>query len=186
MPLSFSTITTGESRPPAFRSASNATPPVSAPSPTTATTLPSRSSPWRIASLIPTAYDAAVEAWPAPMMSCSDSGIERNGARPRYFLIVPSSSRRPVRILCGYAWWPTSQSTLSRGESSRLWIPTATPHHPRGPPERLRRPGVLSEVAADLADRVDDHLAHLLGHLLELVVAQAVQFLGAVDVVEEG
>src|SRR6186713_1747014 len=38
MPLSFSTITIGVSRPPAFSSASKFTPPVIAPSPTTATT----------------------------------------------------------------------------------------------------------------------------------------------------
>jgi hypothetical protein len=41
--------------PPAFDSASNATPPVRAPSPTTATTLPSCASPLRMASLSPTA-----------------------------------------------------------------------------------------------------------------------------------
>ena len=55
MPLSFTTITIGRSMPPAFRSASKDTPPVSAPSPITATTLPSGATPLRIASLMPTA-----------------------------------------------------------------------------------------------------------------------------------
>ena len=101
MPLSFTTITIGMSRPPAFRRASNETPPVSAPSPITATTLPSGATPRRMASLMPTAYDTLVEAWPAPMMSCSDSCIEQKGASPPYLRIVWSSSRRPVRTLCG-------------------------------------------------------------------------------------
>ena len=55
MPLSFTTITIGTSMPPAFWSASKATPPVSAPSPITATTRPSGATPRRIASLMPTA-----------------------------------------------------------------------------------------------------------------------------------
>ncbi len=101
MPLSFTTITIGRSIPPAFSSASNDTPPVSAPSPITATTLPSGATPWRIASLMPTAYETEVDAWPAPMMSCSDSPIEQNGASPWYLRIVPSWSRRPVSTLCG-------------------------------------------------------------------------------------
>jgi hypothetical protein len=44
---------------------------------------------------------------------------------------------------------------------------------------------VRAEVAADLANRVDDQLANLLGDLLELVVVQAVEVLGAVDRFEE-
>jgi hypothetical protein len=55
MPLSLTTITTGKSIPPALCSASKATPPVSAPSPITATTLPSLPWPRRIASFKPTA-----------------------------------------------------------------------------------------------------------------------------------
>ncbi len=43
-----------------------------------------------------------------------------------------------------------------------------------------------AEVAADLADRVDDQLTHLLCQLLELVVGQAVEILGAGDLLEEG
>ena len=55
MPLSLSTTTIGVPRPPAWLIASKATPPVIAPSPITATTLPSASPMWRIPSLIPTA-----------------------------------------------------------------------------------------------------------------------------------
>ena len=95
------TMTIGMSMPPALCSASNATPPVIAPSPMTATTLPSGTAPRDIASLIPSAHEIDVEAWPAPMMSCSDSEIEQNGARPPYWRIVRRAWRRPVRILCG-------------------------------------------------------------------------------------
>ena len=102
MPLSLSTTTIGVPAPPAWCRASNATPPVIAPSPMTATTLPgSGSLSAFIASLMPTAMPIDVEAWPAPMMSCSDSAIAQNGARPSYWRIVASWSRRPVRTLCG-------------------------------------------------------------------------------------
>jgi hypothetical protein len=54
MPLSFRITTSGVPRPPAWWIASKATPPVMAPSPITATTLPFSPSPRRIASLMPT------------------------------------------------------------------------------------------------------------------------------------
>ena len=44
---------------------------------------------------------------------------------------------------------------------------------------------VGAEVPADLADRVDDVLAHLLGDLDELVLAELVEVLGAVDAIED-
>ena len=44
---------------------------------------------------------------------------------------------------------------------------------------------VGAEVPADLADRVDQQLAHLLGDLLQLVLAEAVEVLGLVDAVED-
>ncbi len=50
---------------------------------------------------------------------------------------------------------------------------------------QLAHSEVCAEVPADLADRVDDQLAHLLRYLLELVVIQLVQVLGLVDVVEK-
>ena len=43
---------------------------------------------------------------------------------------------------------------------------------------------VRAEVPADLADRVDDQLADLLGHLLELIVVETLEVVGAVDLVE--
>ncbi len=46
----------------------------------------------------------------------------------------------------------------------------------------LDRAEVRAEVPADLTDGVDDVVAHLVGDLLQLVVAEAVQVLGLVDV----
>ena len=40
-------------------------------------------------------------------------------------------------------------------------------------------------MPADLADRVDQQLAHLLRDLLQLVLGEAVEVLGRVDAVEE-
>ncbi len=57
--------------------------------------------------------------------------------------------------------------------------------------QRVQRDGELAgaevgaEVAPDLPHGRDDVLAHLLGYLLQLLVGQAVQVLGAVDAVEE-
>ncbi len=49
----------------------------------------------------------------------------------------------------------------------------------------LARPEVGAEVPADLPHRVDQQLADLLRDLLQLVLGEAVQVLGAVDAVEE-
>jgi hypothetical protein len=46
----------------------------------------------------------------------------------------------------------------------------------------LARSEVGAEVTADLADRVDDQLADLLGDLGELVVVEALEVLGPVNV----
>src|SRR6185437_2723866 len=60
----------------------------------------------------------------------------------------------------------------------------------RGVQQRVQRDGQLAgaevgaEVPADLTDRVDDVLAHLLGERRELLVGELVQVLGAVDVLE--
>ncbi len=50
----------------------------------------------------------------------------------------------------------------------------------------LAGPEVRPEVAADLADGVDDVLADLLGELGELLVREAFQVIGTVDVLELG
>ena len=44
---------------------------------------------------------------------------------------------------------------------------------------------VGAEVAADLPDRVDDVLAHLLRELRELLLGERVQVLGSVDLLEQ-
>ena len=60
----------------------------------------------------------------------------------------------------------------------------------RGVEQRVQRDRELAgaevgaEVAADLTDRVDDVLADLLGDLLQLLVAEPVEVLRAVDAVE--
>ena len=109
-------------------------------------------------------------------MSCSDSWIEQNGASPPYLRIVPSWSRRPVRILCGYAWWPTSQRILSVGESSSECSATAISHAPRFAP---KCPPISPTVSISSSrTSCATWTSSLLG--------QAVQVLGAVDAVEEG
>ena len=50
---------------------------------------------------------------------------------------------------------------------------------------QLARAEIGAEVATDLADRVDDVVAHLLRELLELVLAERLQVLGPVDAVEQ-
>ena len=175
MPLSLTTMTIGMSMPPALRRASNETPPVSAPSPITATTLPSGATPRRMASLMPTAYDTLVEAWPAPMMSCSDSCDRAEG--------------RESAVLADRV-----QLVAAAGEDLvRVGLVAHVPEHlvARGVEQRVDRHGdlaraeVRAEVAADLADRVDDQLADLLRDLRELLVVEALQVGRAVDFVEE-
>ena len=50
---------------------------------------------------------------------------------------------------------------------------------------QLARAEVGAEVPADLPDRVDDVLAHLLRELRELLLGEAVQVLGTVDLLEQ-
>ena len=109
------------------------------------------------------------------MMSCSDSKIEQNGARPSYLRIVGSWSRRPGEDLV------------------RVGLMADVPEDlvARRVEQRVQRDGdldraeVRAEVAADLTDGVDDVAADLVCDLLELFVAQAVEVLGLVDVVEQ-
>jgi hypothetical protein len=75
----------------------------------------------------------------------------------------------------------------------RIGLVAHVPQHlvARGVEQRVDRHGDLAgaevgaEVPADFADRVDDQLAHLLGHLDELVVVEALQVGRAVDLVDE-
>ena len=50
---------------------------------------------------------------------------------------------------------------------------------------QLAGPEVGAEVPADLADRLDDQPAYLLGDLHQLVIRQALEVGGAVDAVDE-
>ena len=49
----------------------------------------------------------------------------------------------------------------------------------------LARAEVGAEVPADLPDRVDDVLAHLLRELRELLLGESAQILGAVDLLQQ-
>ena len=49
----------------------------------------------------------------------------------------------------------------------------------------LARAEVRTEMAADLPDRVDDQLADILGHALQLGVAEVVQILRDADAIEQ-
>ncbi len=61
----------------------------------------------------------------------------------------------------------------------------------RGVEQRVQRDGdlnraeVRAEVPADLTNRVDDVAAHLVCDLLQLFIAEAVQVLGLIDVLEQ-
>ncbi len=108
-------------------------------------------------------------------MSCSDSGIEQKGARPPYLRIVASSPAAAGEDLVRVGLVAdVPQHLVARR------VEQAVDGH-----GELARAEVGPEVAADLADRVDDQLAHLLGHLGELCVVEALEVRGAVDVVEQ-
>ena len=84
---------------PALLIASYARPPVSAPSPITATTvssLPARSR----AVAMPSAAEMDVDAWPAPNASNSDSVRIANPLMPPPWRKVANRLARPVRSLC--------------------------------------------------------------------------------------
>ena len=109
------------------------------------------------------------------MMSCSDSKIEQNGARPSYLRIV-----RELVAAAGQ-------------DLVRVGLVADVPEDlvARRVEQRVQRDRDLAgaevgaEVPADLPHRVDQQLADLLGDLLQLVVGEPVQVLRAVDAVEE-
>ena len=84
---------------PALLSASNARPPVNAPSPIILTTLNFWSSK-SLAHAIPSPAEIEVDAWPAPNTSYSLSVLFKNPLNPLYFLIVFRESNLPVNTLC--------------------------------------------------------------------------------------
>ncbi len=116
--LSLRTITTGRWGASAMLSrASQASPPVRAPSPTTATICRSVSPASAPALAMPSAYDRAADAWECSIWSCADSSRLGYPDRPPRCRRPVNSPARPVTILWTYAWCPTSHSSRSRGES---------------------------------------------------------------------
>ena len=89
------------------------------------------------------------------MMSCSDSAIEQNGARPSYWRIVgelvAAAGEDLVRV--GLVA-DVPEDLVARRVQQRVQRD-----------RELARAEVGAEVAADLADRVDDVLADLLRDL---------------------
>jgi hypothetical protein len=102
---------------PALLSASNAMPALIAPSPITAITR--RSSPLRCAAIaMPSAAEIEVDECAVPNVSYSLSERRGKPDGPPAIRNLLIAARRPVRILCAYVWWPTSQTMRSRGVSN--------------------------------------------------------------------
>ena len=115
-----------------------------------------------------------MEAWPAPMMSCSDSSIEQNGREAVVLAdrveLVAAAGQHLVRV--GLVA-DVPEDLVGRRLEQRVQRD-----------RDLAGAEVGAEVAADLADRVDDQLADLLGDLLQLVVVELLQVGRSVDLVE--
>ena len=92
-------------------------PPVMAPSPMMEMTWLLRPCMSR-ATAMPSPAEMDVDECPAPKQSYADSLRLVNGESPSVWRIVVILSRRPVSILCGYAWCPTSQMMRSSGWSN--------------------------------------------------------------------
>ena len=105
------------------------------------------------------------------MMSCSDSKIEQNGARPSYWRIVGSRVAAAGEDLVRVGLVADVPEDLVAGRVEQAVQGDG----------QLAGAEVGAEVAADLADRVDDVGAHLLRDLLQLLVVELVQVGGAVD-----
>ena len=167
MPLSFSTITTGVSSPPAFSSASKLTPPVIAPSPTTATTRPSGSSP---SAVMPKLAPLSHRLLDADRVARRGRGVPR--AHDVVRRLLARAERREAAVLAD-----RRQLLAAAGQHLvRIGLVADVPEdlvarrveHAVQRDGQLARAEVRAEVAADLPDRVDDVLAHLLRELLEL------------------
>ena len=132
--LSFRMTMRSRSVSPALFSASYGSPHVMLPSPMTAMT--SKSCPCRSrAAATPTAAEMLVPACPAPNTSYSLSSRRRNPLSPWRLRMLSIRSLRPVRILCGYAWCPTSQMSWSRGVSKARCRATVSSTVPRLEPK---------------------------------------------------
>jgi hypothetical protein len=101
---------------PALFNASNAIPALIAPSPMIA--IECRLDAWlRAATAMPSAAEIEGEEWAVPNVSYSLSERRGKPDMPPYWRNRAMPSRRPVRILCAYVWWPTSHTRRSSGVS---------------------------------------------------------------------
>ena len=99
-----------------------------------------------------------VELWPTPKVSKSLSLRFGKPLRPLWTLFVWKRPRRPVRILCPYAWCPTSQTIWSSGVLNVMEGHRQFDHPEAGP-----------EVSALFAHDVHDELAQLVADLLQVL-----------------
>ena len=83
---------------------------------------------------------------------------------PPYWRMVPILSRRPVSILCTYAWWPTSQRKRSAGQSNTWCSATVSSTTPS---ELPRWPPVCSNSLHKLVQRIGklQHASAIRQHL---------------------
>ena len=115
--LSFRMTSRSTSIAPALFIASYAMPADIAPSPITA--MQWRFSPFAFAATaMPSAAEIEVEECAVPKVSYLDSARRGKPEIPSIMRRRAIASRRPVRILCGYVWWPTSHTMRSSGVSN--------------------------------------------------------------------
>ena len=176
MPLSLRTTTIGVPCPPAWWIASKATPPVIAPSPMTATTLPC----------------VGVAEEPHALLEADRVADRRRGVAGAHDVVLGLADRAERREAAVLA--DRRELVAAAGEDLvRIGLVADVPEDlvARRVQQRVQRDGQLAgaevgaEVPADLADRVDDVLAHLLRDALELLLGERVQVLRAVDAVEQ-
>ena len=120
----------------------------------------------------------------------SDRGRRVAGAHDVVLGLVDGAERRQSLVVPDRL-----QLVATAGEDlMRVRLVTHVPEDlvRRGIQQRVQRDGDLTgpevgaEVAADLPHRVDDVLADLLSDLLQFVLAELVEVLRPVDVIEEG
>ena len=112
---------------------------------------------------MPSAAATDVLAWPAPNGSYGDSLRIAKPERPPPLRIVEKRSRRPVRILCTYVWWLTSQTSLSVRQIE----------HAMQRERQLDDAEIRREVSAVDRARADEQIANLTCQDVDFVAFEA-------------